>query len=231
MPSLALLLLARLAPALAQSPPPTDLDGDGKADAIVVEEEGVTIGGQRVACGGMELCSVQLHDIAADDGLREVLVIELGPRDDASARLYRLRKGKLVELSFRKPGDSDEWQSVPSAVSTSGNGIVLADHQGRFYTQRQKYVAKGDTLTHVPQPFWYAGFEVHVDRSVPVVRSPGGTEVVANVKPDSDITVLLESAEQEGWFLVKLSTGLTGWVTLETLAQGSDQVRGVMSAG
>lgn len=226
-----LLALALSVNARAQALPPTDLDGDGKPDAIVIDEEKVTIAGQEVACGGMDRCTVQVHDIAADDGLKEVLLVELGPRDDASAHLYRLRKGKLVELSFRKPGDADEWQSVPSAVTTSGNGIVLADHQGRFYTQRQKYVAKGDALTHVPQPFWYAGFDVHVDRSVPVVRSPGGGEVVANIKPDSDITVLLESADQDGWFLVKLSTGLTGWVTMETLASGSDQVQGVMSAG
>lgn len=230
MPLLALALTLAL-DAHAQGLPPTDLDGDGKPDAVVISEEKVTIGGHEVGCGGVELCSVQLHDVAADDGLKEVLVVELGPRDDASAHLYRLRKGRLVELSFRKPGDSDEWQSVPSAVVTSGNGIVLADHQGRFYTQRQKYVAKGDALSHVPQPFWYAGFDVHVDRSVPVVRSPGGSEVVANIKPDSDITVLLEAVDPAGWFLVKLSTGLTGWVTMETLAIGSDQVQGVMSAG
>lgn len=226
-----MLLIATLTAALAGSIPQVDLDGDGTVDPVTVSEEGVSIDGHRVPCGGMELCSVELADVSSADSYKELVLTELGPRDDKSAWLYRLTSAGLVELSFRKAGDSDDWQSRPGEVVTSGSGIVLADSDHRIYTRREKYLASGNSLQHVPQPFWVVDYAMHVDRTFPIVRSEGSSQVVANVAPDSDIRILLESATQPGWFLVHISSGLTGWATLDTLMSGSNQLMGLMSAG
>lgn len=226
-----MLLLTLSSLALAQTVPQVDLDGDGKVDTITVTEEGVAIAGHTVACGGMDLCRVELRDVSSADAWREVQVVELGPRDDAAAWLYRLHDGKLVELSFRKTSDTEDWQSRPSNIVTSGNGIVLAEQEQRLYTRREKYVASGDQLTHVPQPFWFVDYAVHVDRTFPIRLAPGSETVVANVKPDSDVRLVLESVERPGWFLVHISSGLTGWADIDALMSGSNQVMGIMGAG
>lgn len=226
----ALVPLWLLPSALAAAPPPTDLDGDGKPETIEIREEEVRIGGAKVPCGGIEMCSVAIHDVSSADASKEVALTELGPRDDAAVTLYRYDQGKLTELSFRKPTDG-EWSSTPSAIATSGNGIVLADFAQRTYTRREKYVAQGAGLAYVPQPFWLVGYGLHVDRSLPITRTIGGSEVVANVRPDSDVTLVLESADHEGWFLVHISSGLTGWAQLEALMSASDSLMGLMSAG
>lgn len=224
-------LLPLLLPAaLAQAAPQADLDGDGKVDPIAISEEGVTIGGVAVPCGGMELCTVALHDISSQDSYREVALTEVGPRDDKSVSLYRYKGGQLVALSFRQPADG-EWPSTPSAITTSGNGIVLADFWQRTYTRRDKYLARGDALEYVRQPFWHVGYELPVDRSVAIVRTIGGGEVVANVRPGSQVTILLESAEHPEWFLLRISSGLTGWVHLPALQAASDQLMAVYGAG
>lgn len=226
-----MLSLLLCAAALAGELPQADLDGDGKVDTIAVSEDHVTIGGHRVDCGGMDMCTVQLHDISSSDSTKEVALIEQGPRDDQAVWLYRLSGGKLVELTFRKAGDTDDWQSRPSSVQTSGNGIVLADSEQRIYTRRDKYLAKGDSLQHVPQPYYVVDYAMHVDRSFPIVRTEGASQVVANVRPDSEVKILLESAAKPGWFLVHISSGLTGWADMDTLMGGSNQLMGIMSAG
>ncbi len=225
------MLLLLLPVALAAGPAPVDLDGDGKTETISVAEDGVHVGDQVIPCDSYELCEVEVHDIASTDKRTELAVCSRGPRDDRSCRLYRYKSGAVQPLPIGKPGDEDEYSSMPSAVSTSGSGILLADQDRRFYVRRDKYLLRGDALVYVPQPFWVVDHDVHVDRSFPIVRQAGGGDVVANVRPDSDIRIRLESVDHPGWFLVHISSGLTGWVQLDALQGASDDLMGLIMAG
>lgn len=219
-----LTLAAALSSALA-APFRIDLDGDGKPESLVVEEDGVRLGRQLVVCGGPALCRLEAADIDSTDKRREVVLIDSGPRDDSVARLYHLDKGQLVPIPFSREG---AWFD---RIETNGNGIVLTDSRERLYMRREKWVPQGGVLTLVPQPFWYVGFEADLDRTAPILREPGGAEVVANIRPKSRITVLLESADKADWFLVRISSGLTGWISLEGLRGASDQVAMIYAAG
>lgn len=219
------LLALLIAPLALATPLSADLDGDGKPEVITVDDSGVKVGKHLITCGGMALCEVQIHDLSSEDKIKELVTIESGPRDDKYARIYRLEKGGPVEMRW------SQEEHYAESIQTSGNGILLTDTRERLYIKRQKWVAKGGVLTLVAQPFWAVQTEVGIDRSVPIVRTIGGSETVANIKADSRITVLLESPDTPEWFLVKTSTGLTGWISLESLRGASDEVMGIYGAG
>jgi hypothetical protein len=218
-----LLLLAPLA--LANAPLTVDLDGDGKPETITVDDRGVRVGKHLIECGGEALCAVQVHDLSSEDKVKELVTVDTGPRDDKHARVYRLEKSGPVELGWSQP---ETWVE---AVHTTGSGILLTDSRERLYVKREKWVLKGGVLTLVPQPFWAVAMEVGIDRSAPIHRSIQGAEVVATIRAGSRIELLLESADSPGWFLVKISSGLTGWIELEALRGASDEVMGIYSAG
>lgn len=219
------MLLLLLAPLALATPLSVDLDGDGKPETITVDDRGVRVGKHLIECGGEALCEVQIHDLSSEDKVKELVTIDTGPRDDRSARIYRLEKSGPVELRWSNSNLSF------SEVHTTGSGILLTDSRERLYIKREKWVLEGEVLTLVPQPFWAAGMEVGIDRSAPILRTIGGAEVVANIKAGSRITLLLESAESPTWFLVKISSGLTGWIHLDALQRSSDEVMGIYNAG
>lgn len=212
---------------VALAVPPTDLDGDGKPEVIEVLDAEIRVGKHRLACEGPP-CAVEVHDLSSEDPLRELVVLETGMRDDRLARIYRLTKAGLVELKLTRPGGEGVF---PEAVTTSGNGILLTDERHRLYLRREKFVPDGAGLKLVPQPFWSVGQVLPVDRSAPIRESIGGAVVVANLKPGSEVTVVLESAEKPEWFLLRTSTGLVGWIDLETLRSASDRVAAIYGAG
>lgn len=221
-----------LALALAVAPAhadPVDLDGDGSLDAIVIGPEQVTIAGHAVDYGGPELCTAVVHDVVGSDGLQEVALCQPQVRDGFTCQLYRLREGKLVKLAW--PATPMDTLGQPTAVATSGNGVVLGDHYGRFFHRREKYLASGDRLVHVPQPLYAAGFDVKVDRSFPISVGVCTGATVANIRPGSTIRVVAEHGSTAGCFLVHISSGLMGWVSLETMISGSDDMMATWGAG
>ncbi|MCB9780373.1 MAG: hypothetical protein H6742_17545 [Alphaproteobacteria bacterium] len=231
-PSLLLLCL----PALAGPSLDIDLDGDGTKDAIVIGDRETTVGKAQVDCSLSEACRAELVDVSNADRFREVVLCTEGPRAESYCRLYRYDKGTLTELVFtrtlpddKKPGRTQTVDWAPSSILTKGNGIVLGDFASRWYTRREKWTAEGTTLKHHPQPAYWAEMMVPVDRSFPITTEPGGGEVVANVAPGTTITALLESGTHPDWFLVRISSGLLGWCSLDQLIQASDQM--MMTAG
>jgi hypothetical protein len=229
--SFALILLAGAALA-GPLPPPTDLDGDGQPEAFTQRGEQVAVGGALLpfeCAGGAFPCDVEVHDITARDGQKEVAQCLFGPRDDRSCRLYRFAGGTLTELPVRSQSGEE---LLPSRLTTKGNGILLADQGLRFYTRREKLVHQKGALKHVPQPFYdTGGLKVPVDRSFPITREPKGGAVVANVAPGTTVSLVLAHGTDPDVFLVLVSSGLMGWAHIETIAKGSDQVMATLGAG
>ncbi|MDP2339392.1 MAG: hypothetical protein Q8O67_00430 [Deltaproteobacteria bacterium] len=205
-----------------------DANGDGKPEPVVVGEAGITIGGIKLPLGEMqpEMCEVEAADLVGTDKTKDVVVCEIGPRDERMCTLFVFEGG-----AFRPLGMPDGAR--PPKIVTAGNSIVVAEvWRDRLYTRREKLQYAAGKLTLVKQPHYVAAMEkVHVDTSFPVLVTPGGKDVVATVKPNSDIEVVLEHGEKEHWYLVKLTSGIAGWVSFEALVAASTAMQMRMGAG
>jgi hypothetical protein len=225
-------LLLTLLPALALAGPVghADYDGDGRAEEFMQTDSGLYFGKQLITeCDESFPCDVSVIDSRTNDGFQELKVCVSGMRDDVSCKLWTVRAGKAVALPFTAPS----LAVYAADITVSGSGIVLVDEDDRFMTTRHKFVLSKDgmKLQLVPQPFWYVGYDLHVDRTFPITVEPGAGTTVANVRPNSDIQVVVESAVKPGNYLVKISSGLTGWVSMDTLMGSCDQFMALMSAG
>lgn len=215
----------------AALPEPVDLDGDNKPESFSrAQETAIKIGAASVECG-MEPgdCLVSVVDIKPGDKRKELVLCWQGPRDDRQCELQVYAAGKLTEMPIKIKGEA--WW--PSAIEVPGTGFIYVDSVSRIYTRRDKFTlsADGKALTHVPQPFLNVGTTLHIERSFAITAQPAGGAVVANARPDTDIVLLLESGELPDHFLVRLSSGLVGWATLEALLGASDGLKAAFSAG
>jgi len=206
-----------------------DLDADGKPEACRYDEKSgrVHIGTQTVECMG-EYCEFEAHDVSGKTPDKQVQVCGFGPRDDRYCFLYSMIGGKLVPLKYPSKYGSPGFR-------TSGNGIVLAvvPFRHRLYERIEKYLVKGQELVEVKQPIYSAATpqKLAVDRTFPILLAPTSKSVVANTRPKSDIHVLGEHGSADGWLLVRLSSGVTGWVQQQTLEKASDAYMMTMGAG
>jgi hypothetical protein len=228
-----LMMLLNLAFA-GEEPVAVDLDGDGKVERIVYptltdsnydDELEIKVGKAKVDYFHEFPTEVAPLDLKSGDGRIELRACSSGPRDTMDCVVYRYTKGKL------EPVLGEEGKPVTAAaITATGSGIVLLHTQHRIYTQVDKTVLQGDgTLKKVRQPFYAVNAKVKVDRTFPVTLSPGGGATVANVRPDSEITLLVTDGENN--MLVWLSSGITGWVSYETLMKSSNYILSIEMAG
>jgi len=204
-----------------------DLNGDGKLETFSANEDTVTIGETEIDCSDMgDPCSVEVVDVLSSDTLKEVKVCSHGPREGPFCTLYRFDGANAVPMTI------NGGVGYLGHMTMSGSGIVLLSNHNQLFTQIKKYVAKGLQLNEVPQPAYYANFKAKVESSFPIrVSASEKASVVGNVRPNSEIVVVALMAGDGDWYLVKLSSGITGYVKLETLIEHSADIRGPMFAG
>ena len=116
----------------------------------------------------------------------------------------------------RHLGRVAEAQSVHHALVEDGKGLI--------------YIGTG-LNPFTPLELSTGGTTLHVDRSFAITSLPGGGATVANAKPDSDVVLIVESGDRPDHFLVKLSSGVVGWATLDALLGASDALKAAFSAG
>jgi hypothetical protein len=214
---------------------PVDLDGDGVKEVIefpVITEKNrdddlsIKVGKDSISYFHVYPTGVTLLDLKTGDSTIEVRACVYGERDHVSCELLRYKKGKLEPVYL-----ADKVKAEASMFTASGSGIVLAhSNTHRLYTKIDKYILGADGfLKLVPQPYYVVNTDVKIDRTFPVTISPGGGDVVANVRPGSEIKVLLTDGKDN--FLFALSSGITGWASYQTLTKASDYIRGIEMAG
>lgn len=100
----------------------------------------------------------------------------------------------------------------------AGNGVAYLHQRdvqlcGPWRTR--KFVKSGANVIETTQPLNYLGFETDVLVSTNLFESPGSSNIVATVVPESKVTVLGYIAWPKSIvgfaFLVKSGFGLTGW--------------------
>lgn len=206
-----------------------DLDGDGKDEAIKHTDDAVKIGKHTIDCfsedGGM--CEVHEVDITSADKNKDVVICYTGPRDQRSCMLYHLDGKELKRVEF---GEYDE----AAELKLTGSGFLYATNWAhRLYYRVDKYQWTDGKMVEVPQPIFTAAEprSLHIEKTFALHFGPDSTELVGNAKPDSDIAILGEHGSKEGWMLVRLSSGITGYVSRDTLQEVSEHYMQVMSAG
>jgi hypothetical protein len=228
-------------PAFAMAPVTGDFDGDGKPETVVVAKEKLRVPPLEDVYCEEGTCELEVVDVVADKPGQELVVCQLGPRDDRSCEVLTKRAGAWSTVKF------PEALGTPSWVSASGNGIVLGWYQDRWYTRLEKFTWNAGTVAHVKQPLLSTTTERHpepwtfpVDRVFPIYDQPGGSVVVANVATGRSATLVGESPEHlyrsgwddgKRWFLVRTQSGLTGWATLASIVAASDELVMRASAG
>lgn len=206
-----------------------DLGGQGKTEAAWFDADKmeVHIGADTLPCDG-ESCELEIHDVTSSNAAKELAVCASGMRDERTCKLYGRVAGKLTPLAF--PANV-----YAPTLKTSGNGIVLVidTYRQRLYASTRKFVLQGTALVEAKQPLWSAEkpTTLKIDRTFPILFDPASKDVVANVLPNSEITVLGEHGSKEGWMLLRLSSGVTGWANVDALQAASDTYMAVMGAG
>ena len=111
--------------------------------------------------------------------------------------------------------------------------LAVDTYRYRLYERVEKWKLKGDRLVETRQPLYLAKTpqKLHVDRTFKLLHAPGSSEVVANTRPDSDILVLGEHGDKDGFLLVRLSSGVSGFVYYEDLIKASNAYMQTMAAG
>ncbi|TNE92433.1 MAG: SH3 domain-containing protein [Deltaproteobacteria bacterium] len=200
--------------------------GGGPLPVQTSDSGDIRVGKHELPCGGGS-CEVSGIDIKKGDGQQELVFCEHGVRDEITCMIYRLSGGKLVEVS--KP----EGLYMPS-VSTTGGGFVLVTDswRHRLYERVDKLTYADGKLTLVPQPLYSTAetIELTVQKTFQLLSEPGG-QTIANTRPNSTIRVLGEHGTRDDWILVRLSSGITGWVSTHTLMEVCEEYGMRMMAG
>lgn len=195
-----------------------DLNGDGKVEevSISIKDMEFLLKVDKASIKGElngEVHGFAIVDIDTTDQYKEIAVHTPGDSDDDEYLIYWY-DGKAI----KEMGKLSRWPEIP------GNGIVLVNDWMGFWQKRDKYVLdnKTRTLQLVPQELYYVGIEAAVKESFPIYKTRTGSEIVANLKPDSKIFILVcdpSPADYDShWYLIKSETGLVGWATLGSFA-------------
>lgn len=218
---------AASAPALS-----ADLDGDGKAEAIVATPGAVRAGAASVECGydGFT-CGVSVVDVHPGDKRKELVICGEAPRLDRACDLYTLRGGALQLVKVLGNKDWDQLGALK--LTAPGNGHLMVESWERLYTRLEKYAVEADLsgMRRVPQPFQRVDRAVSCEGQLTLTHDPAGGAAVATTKAGSKVTLLLESEAQRERFLAQSATGLIGWVGIDALQAACEEVRLTYSAG
>lgn len=217
-----------------------DFNGDGKKETFTCTNDVLKLGTIELGCAE-DWTQLEVLDIASDKPGRELAVCELGPRDDRSCAIYRMTGSAWAEVKLPSPPGN------PAYLVAKGNGILLAFYPDRWYAAMEKFTWNDGKPAHIRQPLLSTvtersdgGFTFTPDSIFPIVDKPGGTAVIANVAPKNLVTVIGESPEHrytanwddtKRWFLVRTSSGLVGWASLQTLIGSCEQLMMMNAAG
>ncbi|MDP2210347.1 MAG: hypothetical protein Q8J63_01250 [Candidatus Aquicultor sp.] len=195
-----------------------DLNGDSKPESISISDirpsgdfvlhiNDLTVKGDLKSIG-VPADGFVVVDIDTSDRYQEVGVHTPGPSDDDAYLFYWYDGSAIHEMKARL----GRWPKFP------GNGIVYVDSWMGFWKITDKYVlTKKRNLRLVPQQFHYVGETGMVHKSIPLYERPASSNIVANLKVNSPIVVVLADLSgnpeeaQDIWYLIKTETNLLGW--------------------
>jgi hypothetical protein len=202
-----------------------DLNSDGKSEFISLEKLNDGTYGYRLAINESEIVGnladpidgFALVDIDKLDKYKEIAVHTPGPSNDDMFMIYRYN-GKKIQVVDTISG----WPVF------KGNGIVYVGDWNGFWVQTDKYQMNYSTreLVLIEQPFHYVGVKTKVIKEFRIYLEKELKTEVALLAEGSEIEVLLcfnkSIKDYNELYLIKSSTGLTGWIDLKGLFEKAE---------
>jgi len=207
-----------------------DLNGDNKTEKILLTDT-TELGDFKLKIGEYSVTGKLeegepdgfiVVDIDKNDKSKEIAVHTPGPSDDDEYIIYGY-SGHSIDTM----GNLARWPTF------FGNGIIHVKSWMGFWSKTEKYVLHKGTrsLKRVSQEFYSVGIEVIVKDSFPIYKTRKGKQLVAYLKPISNINILVCDPSSEDysshWYLIKSSPGLIGWAKLGSFSR---KVEGLMWA-
>jgi hypothetical protein len=212
-----------VAAALAGAPAPetllkdkADLNGDGKADKILV----VAAVGQgslkavKLTVGAVSVADIQMYKDVT------VTIVDLDP-GDAKKELFvdgTSESGKKWFTWFVWDGKrlvqalKVDTKSENGSVALKGAGEIIVDMPRSFYVQHDDYHLSGSAFEQVDVPFIYVGSPGTVKQPVLLMHDPNSSVQVASLDAGDLVEIVIASTGDKRWFLVRAPSGLVGWL-------------------
>ena len=197
-----------------------DLDGDGKADKIVLtplERKCRGRGAFTLTVNGASITDsvvnkadgFKIMDIDENDRYKEVAVHDRGI-NGGTYFFFWYNGQELHRTSMDVPD--------PRLL---GHGIVLVRGWQGFWPRLDKYVLTPQhTLKLIPQDLYWVGQEASVREGFPIYSTRKMDRVQARPRVGSDVLIVLCDCEGdlgEWHYLIKTEQGQLGWVHVEAL--------------
>lgn len=207
-----------------------DLNGDGTSENITfslnpaTEKFVITVAGSRQS-GAFESDDppqgFTIIDIDKNDKYKEIMVMCPGSSDAHVYYLFAYDGKRLNKIG-----------QLTRSLDFPGDGIVRVQDWAGFWVKHDKYVLDRPRhfLKKVPQEFYYVGVPATVKKTFPIYATRNDKTVVAKVRPQSKVIILLCASFQETpqWYILKTETGLVGWVREEIF---QEHLEGIPWAG
>ncbi len=152
-----------------------------------------------------EVDGLIIVDIDTRDRYKEVAVHTPGASSDDEYFLFWYDGRRIIEA-----GRLSRWPQF------AGNGIVYVDDWKGFWKKREKFILdpRIRKLKKIPQQYYYVGVKVKVNKEFSVVISPDSGQLLASLRPQSEIEILLCKEEDDylaDFYLIRTASGLLGW--------------------
>jgi hypothetical protein len=197
-----------------------DLNSDGKSEFISLTKLNDGTYGYRLAINESEIVGdladpingFAMIDIDKLDKYKEIAVHTPGPSNDDMFIIYWYN-GKKIQVVDTISG----WPAF------KGNGIVYVGDWDGFWVKTDKYQLNYSIreLVLIEQPAYYVGLKTKVVKEFHIYLEKSLKTEVALLAEGSEIEILL--CDNKGikdyneLYLIKSSTGLTGWIDLKGL--------------
>ncbi len=112
-----------------------------------------------------------------------------GPSGDPAFEFYRYKSNQDSELLFELAG---------TEIYVPGNGaIYTAGHTNNMFFQRKKFIFYNNSVTEVPQAYYYVGLKTKTLKSIQLYSDYECKIKLAVVSADSEVEVLVSEFTDE----------------------------------
>lgn len=201
-----------------------DLNGDGQEETVKFKITGeynnhfiLSIDDLSITGRGDNLYEdIKIVDIDTTDNIKEIAVGEMGPSGDYRTSFYYYGLDNIAFMG-KIEGDINRDDDI----IIYGNGELKTRTRGQilhtwFYADYYKLTG-GHILAQIPQDLYEMNYKVKVKKSIPLWKSRTDDEVIAELTPGEEVTIL--SSDNKEWCLVQKENGIKGWFAIEEFSK------------
>jgi hypothetical protein len=141
------------------------------------------------------------------------------PDGDLYSILFSVGESGDPHYLFYREGEFEEPAFIlyTDHLYFSGDGVIIArGSMNEMFMRSRKYLLKNGRVREVRQPFYSVDIRSYATRDFPVYDTKRQKRIVIHVNRGEEVHVLLtEFKDNYSNYLIKTTSGLTGWIRLE----------------